>query len=170
MTSKISQNEGTLYEPASPDLHDAVCCEFKDLGVQDTPWGPKHQGMLVFQVAERNDEGSRKEVRMYFTMTLGSDDYPSRIRKFVEKWRGKALSDEELDEFDLELLVGKPCRLDTIVKESKKGRQYAAIESVLKASDVKLEPEDYVPVDDREEKNGSSDKRSDDDMDDDVPF
>ena len=69
------------------DVHDAVCCEFVDLGLQTSPFDnkEKQEGMLVFQVAERDelDAGTScpRQARIYFNLTLGTEKYPSKIRK-----------------------------------------------------------------------------------------
>jgi hypothetical protein len=175
MGSKIyGSSDDQLYEPASVDIHDAVCCEFKDLGEKETPWGRQHQGVLVFQVAEEIEggdyAGKRKEVRLYFNMKIGTETYPSKIRKIVEKWRGKPFQVEELAEgFDMEVLVGQPCRLDVGQKTNKEGtRTYATVDGIQKAGRKKLKPKDYVPIDERES-NGNG-LESDDDDDDDTPF
>jgi hypothetical protein len=129
------------------------------------PYGTKHQGMLIFQVEEEVEEGdyagSRKEVRFYHTMTLGTNTYPSKIRKFVEKWRAKPFTQEEVEAgFDTEVLVGMSCRLDINHKTNKDGsRTYAVIDSISKAKS-KLKAKDYVPTADRKKKND----------DDDIPF
>jgi hypothetical protein len=172
MGSVITGSEDSQFEPASEDIHDAVLCEFKDLGVVDTPYGDKHQGLFVFQVEEENDLENRKEVRFFFNMTLGTESYPSKIRKIIEKWRGKSITDDEHGEgFDLESLVGKPCRLDVSHRESQKGRTYAQVDSIAKAGKNKIKPEEYVPLDERKENTKpEDDSSSDDDEDDDIPF
>ena len=174
MGSKIyGSSDDSQYEPASIDVHDAVCCEFQDLGERETPWGKQHQGILVFQVAEEVEEGdfagNRKEVRLYFNMKLGTQTYPSKIRKVIEKWRGKPFDDKELDEgFDMEVLVNQPCRIDVNHKTNKEGtRTYAIPDGIMKAGRKKLKPKDYTPVDERESNGNNS---SDDDDDDDTPF
>ena len=79
MGSKIyGSSDDSQFEPASIDVHDAVCCEFSDLGERQTPWGKQHQGILVFQVAEEVEEGdfagNRKEVRLYFERLKAFED------------------------------------------------------------------------------------------------
>ena len=169
--TKVYENEGAEFEPASEDIHNAVCCEFQDIGVQEGPYGSKHQGLIVFQVEEMNDMDPprRKEVRWYFTMTLGTAEYPSNLRKYAEAWRGKPFVPEDIaDGFDPELLVGKPCRLAILHKTSKKGRTYAFIDSLMKAGEKKIEPLDYKPLAERGQKDDDNGSTTEDD--DQVPF
>jgi hypothetical protein len=174
--TKMYGSEEQEFEPASIDVHNAVCCEFVDLGERDGGYGVKHQGMLVFQVEEVSDVGDRKEVRFYFTMTLGSDSYPSKFRLQAEKWRGKKFTDDEVREgFDPEVMVGVPCRLSTNQKENKdKTRVYAVIDSILPVSDVKLKPLNYRSVAEREAERGANRNGGESAAlppeDDDIPF
>jgi len=157
--TKLKDSQGQDFEPASVDIHDAVCCEFQHIGMQDTPFGPKDKGMLVFQVAELDENGKRKEVSLYFTMTWGTEKMPSLIRKVIEKWRGAAMSDADRENFELESLVGKPCRLDVVQKESQKtGRVRAHIDSILRPGETKLTPLDYIPRAERQNAKGTNDK------------
>ncbi|MHA1379626.1 MAG: hypothetical protein ACTSRG_14730 [Candidatus Helarchaeota archaeon] len=36
------------------------------------------------------------------------------MRKFLESWRGKKFTKEELEGFDLQKILGKPCQLQII--------------------------------------------------------
>jgi hypothetical protein len=166
---KIYASEDTTFEPASIDIHDAVCAEFKDLGDVSGPYGVKHQGLLVFQVEEENDEGNRKEVRFYFNMTLGTDSMPSNIRKYVEKWFGKEI---DIDAgFDPAVLEGQACRLDVDHKKSQKGdRVYAKIDSIMKPGSKKLKVKNYTPIDEREQRNGEEQESKAPEEDDEIPF
>jgi hypothetical protein len=175
--TRIYGAEDSQFEPASVDIHDAVCAEFVDLGMKANPFDGKelHQGQLVFQVAEEVEEGDfagqRKEVRLFFNMKLGTPTYPSKIRKIIEKWRGKPLTDEEVAEgFSLEALEGVPCRLDISHKTNKDGsRTYAVVDSISKAGRKKLKVKDYTPVAERSNGSDETVQESSDD-DEDLPF
>lgn len=176
MGSKIYGGSESNFEPASIDIHDAVCAEFVDQGEQDTPYGRKHKGYLVFQVDEEIEDGDyagqRKEVRLYFTMTLGTSQYPSKIRGIIEKWRGKKITDKEVEDgFDLSVLEGKPCRLDVNHKVNKDGsRTYAVVDGITKAGQKKLKVKDYTPIAKRQGAPTEADDSVADDADDDLPF
>ena len=38
----------------------------------------------------------------------------ANLRRDLESWRGKSFTDEELDKFDLESIVGRPCLLSIV--------------------------------------------------------
>lgn len=54
----------------------------------------------------------------------------ARLRKVVEGIRGKALTDEECETFDILSLTGKPCLINVIHKVSKAGNTRVEIASV----------------------------------------
>jgi hypothetical protein len=62
-----------------------------------------------------------------FTLSL---DERATLRKFLESWRGKSFTEEETKRFDIAKLVGIPCMLNIIHKQSSKGNIYADIASV----------------------------------------
>lgn len=51
------------------------------------------------------------------------------LRKMLEGWRGKKFSDDELQGFDLTVLLGLPCML-TVTHSSSNGKTYADISGV----------------------------------------
>lgn len=62
-----------------------------------------------------------------FTLSLSEK---SKLRPFLESWRGKQFTAQELMGFDLESIVGVPCMLNIIHSESKKGTKFATIASI----------------------------------------
>jgi hypothetical protein len=62
-----------------------------------------------------------------FTLSLHEK---AGLRKFLNSWRGKALTDEEAKAFDITVLIGIPCLLGISHKVSKDGKTYAEISSV----------------------------------------
>jgi hypothetical protein len=62
-----------------------------------------------------------------FTLSMNEK---SNLRKFLESWRGKGFTEEEAKCFDITKLLGLPCMLSIIHKQTKKGNDYALISSV----------------------------------------
>jgi hypothetical protein len=62
-----------------------------------------------------------------FTLSMNEK---ATLKKFLQSWRGKAFSDQEASNFDITKLLGKPCMISIIHKESKNGKTYAEISSV----------------------------------------
>tara|TARA_R110000764_G_scaffold147367_3_gene235272 strand:- start:19739 stop:20296 length:558 start_codon:yes stop_codon:yes gene_type:complete len=54
----------------------------------------------------------------------------ANLRKDLESWRGKTFSDKEAREFDILNLIGIPCSLGVIHKDTKGGNTYARISSI----------------------------------------
>ncbi|GAA4299610.1 phage replication initiation protein, NGO0469 family [Nibribacter koreensis] len=54
----------------------------------------------------------------------------STLRKDLESWRGKAFTEEEAKSFDITKLLGVPCMLNIIHKQSKSGNPYAVISAI----------------------------------------
>ena len=54
----------------------------------------------------------------------------ANLRKDLDSWRGKAFTEEEAKSFDITKLLGVPCLLNVIHKETAKGNKYAMIASI----------------------------------------
>lgn len=150
-----------VIPPPSQGIHNAVCVEIYDRGLQDTPWGKKRSGWIVFQIeeliegTESDFDGHRKEVRVPFNIEAGFHP-KSFLRKFLENWRGKPLTADEIRNFPLqEKLVNKCCRLfvNSYSDPDKNGRTYARIsdESAMPPKKM-IEPLNYTPIDERKKK------------------
>lgn len=63
-----------------------------------------------------------------FTLSMNEK---SNLRKVIESWRGKALTEEQARSFDITVLLGKECMLNIIHKVStKSGKTYEEISGV----------------------------------------
>jgi hypothetical protein len=172
------------YAPPAPTyklpevgFHSAVCVDFVDEGVQTTQFGDKHKIKYVFQLEEKNEQGYRLTAAKWFNLSMHEK---STLRKFLNSWRGKALTDEEVNTppgFDLERVIGKPCILNIVHGESG-GKTYANIDGITPHSSKfgeALEPDNYTREEDREEKaNGATASAGSSPSsalsDDDIPF
>jgi hypothetical protein len=54
----------------------------------------------------------------------------SNLRKMLEAWRGRAFTEKEAEAFDITKLLGAPCMLNIIHKQSKTGNSYEQIAGV----------------------------------------
>ena len=124
----IKESEGH-FEPAPPGLHQAVCVDVVDLGIVPGKYGPKAKLRLIWQLKTRNKKGERFQVRATYTQSLGES---SNLRKDLESWRGRSFTQEELENFDVEKLLGINCQLSLKQEKSKStGRLYAKVTAVL---------------------------------------
>src|SRR3989304_2084867 len=104
----IAKENRRNWTQAPEGLHQAVCVDVIDLGLVKTEWGEKPKVRLIFQIALFNDdeseqynpdftEGDRRfEVRRDFGLSLSEK---SLLRPFLESWRGRKFTKEELEGF-----------------------------------------------------------------------
>ena len=149
------------FQPAPPGLHQAVCVDVVDMGVQDTAYGPKRQLKIVWQLKSKNDKGERFQVRGTYTQSLHEK---ARLRHDLETWRGRPFRPEEIKAFDVEKLIGVNCQIQVAQRVSKAGRTYANAQAVvpITAEMSSLKPENYErepwPDHNDELEGGSSDE------------
>lgn len=125
------------FKRAPAGTHVAICNLIADLGLQpgsgEYP-DPKQQVYFRFEIpAERvTYEKDGKEVEgpqtigRPYTASLGSK---ANLRKAIEGWIGKKLTDDEARKFDIHTLLARPCML-SIVENERDGKTYANIASI----------------------------------------
>ncbi len=144
---------GTTYLPAPEGLHNAVCVDVVDLGLQDVIWQGKAKKQLklrvVWELEAKMEDGRPFIAGKRYTASLHER---SQLSKDLTIWRGRAFTVEERDGFELETIVGVPCQVQ-IVHIEKDSRIYDNIISITKADkQYKVKPTgDYVRVKDREQ-------------------
>lgn len=62
-----------------------------------------------------------------FTLSMNEK---ANLRKFLESWRGQGFTEEQAKSFDITKLLGVPCMLSIIHKQTKKGNEYETIASI----------------------------------------
>lgn len=113
MSTFVSGKSNFVPPPAG--LHSAVCVDVVDVGMVQTNFGPKQQVRLVWEIAKlmppepKNPQVRRPYVASkWYTKSIAAK---AQLRKDLEGWRGKAFTADELDQFDLDVLLNKPCKL-----------------------------------------------------------
>jgi hypothetical protein len=95
--------------PAPEGLHQAVCCDVVDKGLQETGWGKKHKIQIRWQTEALMDDGLPYLIISSYTNSL---DPKSSLHKLIKGWRGKGFTKQEIEEgFDLETLIDTNCQL-----------------------------------------------------------
>jgi hypothetical protein len=157
------------YTPAPEGTHAAVCCDVVDLGLVRTQWGMKPKVKISWQIDKKNSDNEDRPfvVSQRFTRSLHEK---AELRRVLEDWRGKDLSPQELEEFDLEKLLGANCQLRVVHKIVEGGETYANVRSVAPpaaGAKLKVSP-DYVRQRERQEQtlHDAPNEISDDD----IPF
>lgn len=119
------------FEKAPTGNQQAVCAFIHDIGTQVGEYKGeptvRHQVIISWELAETMTQGENAGkpfmVSKYYTLSLNEK---ATLRKDLESWRGKAFTEDELREFDLERLIGANCFLNITATESDK-RKIAAI-------------------------------------------
>lgn len=125
--------EGSNFTPLPPGTHQARCFGVVDIGTQHSEmfadawkvmimWETPHERITMDKEGERPMTISKE-----YTLSLSKK---SNLRKHLETWRGKPFAKEELEGFEVANVIGAPCLLSVIHKQSGSGNTYAAIEAV----------------------------------------
>jgi hypothetical protein len=183
MAIVASANAGSLI-PTHPDgQFAAICIDVVDRGVIETHWKgavkKKHKVTVRFfcgEWGEIDDEHGKKKsvplwVDAWFTLSLSDK---GNLRPFLESWRGKKFTEQELKGFDLESLIDKPAYLQ-LSHNITPNQTYVNIDSVMrlpKGVEAIGAPEGYVRVADRpnDDNERAANVRRPFEDDDDLPF
>lgn len=143
----INVSEGGTYTPHPEGQFRAVCVDVVEMHNVPTEFGPKNKVRLVFQTEEPLADGRPAMASASFNASLNEK---SRLRPFLEAWRGRKFTPEELKGFDLEVLLGAGAVLQ-IQHTEKSGKVYDNITSIMRLMKgmTALEPRDYIRKKDR---------------------
>ena len=146
----IVRKPESSFTPCPEGLHQAVCVDVVDLGLQETPWGAKAKVELRWQTDLVNEHTQKRfELRKRYTASLHEK---ARLRQDLECWRGRKFTEQELAAFDLEKLLAVNCQLQVIHNISDEGRIYDNVQTIVPFNGKmgpKLAPLDYVRQRDR---------------------
>lgn len=147
----VKAGEGQEFHPIEPGVYPARCCIVAGIGTQDSPYGPKDQAILVWElVDELKDFGygflEPAHLSGFYSLTLGSSEKPSNLRKILEGWRGRPFTAEEESGFELKNLAGKPCQVVVQHKQRQDGKLSAIIQSCVRAAEDKVKPLKEAPI------------------------
>lgn len=145
--SIIAKGSGS-FVPAPDGLHGAVCVDVVDLGMVTGQFGTKHKIRIVWEIDERMNDGKPFIVGKQYTLSLHEK---AQLHKDLKAWRGKPFTQEELDGFDVERVIGAPCQI-LIQHEDKDGVVYANVQAITRADKrTALQPSgQYTRVKDRD--------------------
>jgi len=136
--AKQSPNTGGDFKLPPAGSFVARLYRIIDIGTQTTEWMGKKKMqrkiITMFELhGEDNDgqplqtaEGKPLIVSKRYTLSL---DEKATLRKDLEAWRGKAFTQEELDGFNLEVLLGKCCMVN-VTHSTYDGKEYANIANI----------------------------------------
>lgn len=130
--------KGGDFKLLSPGIHAAVCDQVVSLGLQKSVWSGKEKTMpkvyLRFEVPQERLEYVKDGESVNRPMSIGvtltnSLSSKATLRKFLESWRQKEFTAEELKNFDLMQVLGKPCML-TVEHNETPEKTYANIKAI----------------------------------------
>jgi len=155
MTTVVRAPQSKEFTPAPQGLHRAVCVDVLDSWTEERPQefggGLVEKTRLVWEIDEQMDDGRRFLVSQFYTASLHEK---AKLRQHLEAWRGRTFSEEELNGFDLENVIGVPCQLQVIHHTNKAGKTYANVQAVVppgKGAERLLPTGDYIRMRDRKE-------------------
>lgn len=133
----IASDSSQRFEPPPEDIYPSVCIDVVDLGeIQSEYAGEtrlRHVVKLVWQIDYLREDQLRFEPSRRFTLSLHEK---AALRAFLERWRGKRFTPEELKGFDLERVIGVNGQLQILHNASPDGRIWANVETVTPALKV----------------------------------
>jgi hypothetical protein len=144
-------SEGSSFTPCPAGPHSSVLVDVIDLGLITSVYEGKsktaHKVRLVWQVAERKEDGAPYQVSKQYTASLHEK---SSLRKDLDAWRGQPFTKEQAAGFDLEVLLGKPCLLN-VQHVERAGSTYANVTSLMRLPKgmAAISPVAYVRKKDR---------------------
>lgn len=151
MAIVAKKSGGGNFTPAPAGSWGAVCCDVVDLGIVESTFSGKakkqHKIRVVWQLEESMEDGKPFLVSQRYTLSLHEK---AGLRKDLESWRGRPFTEEELEGFDVETVIGAPCLL-SIVQAVSGGNVYANVRGVAKLprSMQAIRVRDYIRVVDR---------------------
>lgn len=144
--------KGSNFVPAPEGLWPGVCVDVVDKGVVESKqYKPRHMIQLrwIVDAEPPLETGKPHLVSRNFGLTLG---LKSSLRPFLEAWRGRKFTDEELRGFDIESLIGANGQVQ-VIHSTYNGTTYGNVQAVVRApknAERMPIPSDYVRECDRE--------------------
>jgi hypothetical protein len=130
IVSSTHRSSHQSFEIPTEGPHPAVLHKVKDLGIQETRFGPKHRVRFMWKIMdETNANGNPKFAFQAFNVSF---DPKSQLYKFVRQILGQAPPSE----FDLELLIGTEATIVVEHNTGSDGTVYANISAVVRGKAV----------------------------------
>lgn len=131
----VAKGSDAKYKSHPEGQYVGVCVDAIDLGenVETFAGQPSklaHKCALVFRTGERNEQtGEYIDIGREFTVSMSEK---ANLRKFLEQWRGKPYTAEQVEAgVPLHKLVNQPGLLQVAHKTSANQRTYALIQSCV---------------------------------------
>jgi len=128
---KEAEGEGKKFAIAPQGSHLATLVAIIDLGTHEEEFQGKvrneRQISLVWELANEIEEGTTNRLLVSQKYNFSANP-KARLRLMLEGWRGRKYN--EGDPMQLSKVLGQPCLVTVVHKQSIKGRDYAIVTSV----------------------------------------
>jgi len=141
----LAKETNQEYKALPVGTYQAVCYAVWDLGLQQGEYGgipnATHKVVIAWEVSEPMEtkdkyNGKRYVQSSFYTLSLGKK---ANLRRDLEAWLGRNLSNEEVKSFDVESMIGQNCLLNII--HDKNGKAKVASISPLMKGMLPMKPE-----------------------------
>lgn len=160
------------FTPHPEGAYAATCVDVVDLGFVETTFGTKHKLRIVFWAGENDTRDGEAVPQLLFSTFTASLHEKSNLRTFLQSWRGRPFTPEELEAFDVESLIGAPAFVQ-VMHRTVGDKTYANITSIMrlpKGQAAPGTPPDFVRFKDREQEPEAETPKPSTADDDDLPF
>lgn len=129
----IATAKGGTFTPHPEGQFAARCVDVINFGEKLESYVGKPEKLvpkvgIVFRTGEVNEHGDVIDLVREFTVSMFET---ANLRQFLEAWRGKSYTDDEVEEgAPLHKLVGHPALITVEHKKSGQGRTYANIKGI----------------------------------------
>jgi hypothetical protein len=130
----IAKQSGPQIEPVPSGSFAGRCVAVYDIGTHRDEKFDKSVRKCVISweipevtMATKDGETMPRFISNTYSVSLHEK---ANLRKTLEAWRGKKFTEEELQGFDLQKLLGVPCLLQ-VVHQTKAGKTYANIGAIM---------------------------------------
>lgn len=140
MAIPVRDSGGGDFKKCPPGVHAAVCDMVINQGVQRGEWMGQEKNLekvyLRFEVPKerveyaKDGEHHNRPISIGLTLTNSLGE-KANLRKLLESWRGRQFTPDELKNFDLTAILGKPCMI-TVEHKTKGDKTYANITAIAK--------------------------------------
>jgi hypothetical protein len=128
---------GGDFKPVPVGAHIGICVLVADMGVQPSAkYKPQRKVYIRWELPNESVEWTDRDGKKHTgPMSIGKQytlslNEKASLRADLENWRGRTFSEQELQGFDLETILGKPCMLG-VTHNTEAGKTYANIGSIM---------------------------------------
>lgn len=130
----VKNKKGVSIPPMAAGTYISVCVGIVDLGEQYSEKFKKYSDkvLVIWEIPSQTIEVDGELKPRWLSKDFASSlNEKSNLCKFLVPWRGRAFSEEELDEsgagFDLKTMLGTGCMLSVTIGKRDDGSEYNAI-------------------------------------------